>query len=148
MLLESEESRMTDINSIALGMQSIKAAIDIAKELRNVDSSLKDAEYKLKIAELIAALSEAKIQLTEANDTISNLKSEIRTLETALKQQQEIEFRDGHYYAADPKVGEAEGPFCNVCYGADKKLILISELPKDMLEFGKYLCPICKDVSK
>ena len=32
---------MPDISSISIGLQSIKTAIDISKDLRNIDSSFK-----------------------------------------------------------------------------------------------------------
>lgn len=139
---------MPDVNSISLSLQSIKAAIDITKELRNIDTTLKDAEFKLKLADLIEKLSDAKIQLSEANDTIIDLNSEIRALREKLDQESEVTFKDGHYYLKDPKDGEAPGPFCTTCYSSEKKLILLSDLPRQMRQLGNYRCPICSNVSK
>ncbi len=135
---------MTDISSIAVGLQSIKTALDITKGLRNIDSSLKDAEVKLKLAELIEALSEAKVQLSEAREENQNLRDEIRKLEGKLKQQGDVEFKNGFYYLKDAKEGQASGPFCSKCYNDDNKLIMVSELPSAMQDFGKYMCPKCK----
>ncbi|MFT5726725.1 MAG: hypothetical protein ACI8PB_000847 [Desulforhopalus sp.] len=39
---------MADISVIAAGLSSIKTALDITKEFRNIDASFKDAEMKLK----------------------------------------------------------------------------------------------------
>lgn len=106
---------MVDLTSVSIGVQSLKTAIDIAKELRNVDSLMKDAEVKLKIAELIGTLSDAKLSLAEANDEILDLKREIANLKGSLLKKQEVEFRNGIYYSANPKEGEATGPFCPNC---------------------------------
>lgn len=134
---------MADIGSIAIGLQSIKTALDITKELRNIDSTLQDAEVKLKLADLIEALSDAKMQLSEVRDENQSLRDEIRILEEKLKQQDEVEFRDGYYYIKNPRDGQAPGPFCAKCYSDDKKLILVSELPQEFQDFGKYKCPKC-----
>ena len=134
---------MPDINSISISLQSIKTALDISKELRNIDSSLKDAEVKLKLAELIEALSEAKIQLSEARDENQELKDRISELERKLNAPQEVEFREGRYYLANPKESENPGPFCSKCFSDEKKLIPIEELPSGMQDFGRYRCPKC-----
>jgi hypothetical protein len=134
---------MADISSIAIGLQSIKTALDITKELRSIDSSLKDAEVKLKLAELIESLSEAKIQLSEARIENQDLKDQIIALEKKFSQQKEVEFKDGHYYAISPKDGQPSGPFCTKCYSDDSKLILVNELPDGMQDFGMYHCPKC-----
>lgn len=134
---------MPDISSIGVGLQSIKTALDITKELRDIDSSLKDAEVKLKLAELMEALSEAKIQLSEARNENRDLKDTISDLEKQLQQRQEVVFRDGHYFLANPQEGENPGPFCAKCHVDENKLIPLGEMPVDMQDFGKYRCPKC-----
>lgn len=134
---------MSDISSISIGLQSIKTAIDITKDLRNIDSSLKDAEVKLKLAELIEALSEAKIQLSEAREENQELKTKIKELELQFNKLDEVEYRDGFYYLKEPVNGKAEGPFCAKCYSDEKKLILVTDLPRSFHDFGKYKCPKC-----
>jgi hypothetical protein len=138
---------MVDISSITIGLQSIKTALDITKELKNIDSSLKDAEVKLKLAELIEALSEVKIQLSEARNENQDLKDAIKALEKELKQQDDVEFKEGFYFLKHPKEGQALGPFCSKCYNDDNKLILVSELPKEVQDFGKFQCPKCNGIS-
>ncbi len=138
---------MTDIGSIAIGLQYIKTALDITEELIGVDSSLKNAKVKLKLAELIEALSEAKIQLSEARNENQDLRDQINSLEKKLTQQDEVEFKDGFYYAKNPKEGQASGPFCSKCHSDDKKLIPVSEQPSEFQDFGKYKCPKCGAIS-
>ena len=137
---------MADMTSIAVGLQSIKTALEITKELRNIDSSLKDVEVKLKLAELIESLSDAKIQLSEAREENQELNNKIRNLEDELNRKDEVEFKDGYYYLKDRSKGKAPGPFCAKCYGDEGKLILVSELPKQLQHFGKFKCPKCNDV--
>jgi len=137
---------MPDMSSIAVGLQSIKTALDITKELRNIDSSLKDAEVKLKLAGLIEALSEAKIQLSEVRVENQELKEKIQDLENNLNKQDEVYFENGYYYLKEPRNGQAPGPFCAKCYSDESKLIIVSELPSDFQDFGKYKCPKCDDL--
>ena len=137
---------MPDISSISIGLQSIKTALDITKELKNIDSSLKDAEVKLKLAELIEALSEAKIQLSEAREENQELKEIITKFEKDLNKKYEVTFRDNYYFIKEPSDGQAEGPFCAKCYSDENKLILVSELPRQFQDFGKYKCPKCGDI--
>ena len=135
---------MPDITAISVGLQSIKTALDITKELRNIDASLADAEVKLKIIELMDALSEVKLQISDARDENLDLKEKIKELESKLNLQEEVEFRDNHYFLKNPKSDQAPGPFCSNCYSDGKKLILVSELTGDFQVFGKYRCPKCQ----
>ena len=52
-----------DMASITAALGSIKAAVDLAKLIKDSGASLEQAEVKLKIAELISALADAKIEL-------------------------------------------------------------------------------------
>ena len=146
-LCEYGKLKMTDITALSVGLQSIKTAIDITKELRNIDASLKDAEVKLKIIELVEALSEVKLQLSEVRDENLDLKEKIKKLEGKLNQQEEVEFRDNHYFLKNPKQGQAPGPFCSNCYSDGKKLISVSALTGHFQTFGKYRCPKCRATS-
>ena len=137
---------MVDINAISIGLQSIKTALDITKELRGIDSLLKDAEVKLKLANLVEALSDAKIHLSEAKVENQELKERILELESKLQSKQEVEFREGFYYAKNAETGAASGPFCALCYSDSNKLILVSELPVGMRDFGNFRCPKCGTV--
>ncbi len=137
---------MTDLGAISIGIQSIKTALDITKELKGIDASLKDAEVKLKFAELMEALSEAKIQLIEVRDENHALKERIKLLEKKLNQKGEVEYRDGYYYMKESKAGEPDGPFCSKCYNDEEKLILLNKLKGSFTSLGKYNCPKCEGV--
>ena len=138
---------MVDLSSFSIGLASIKTALEITKDLRSIDSSLKDAEVKLKLAELIEALSDAKVNLSEARLENQELRDRIASLESQLSSKQEVEYKNGHYYRVGCKEGEEPGPFCSLCYNDLNKLIPVSELPRDMQEFGKYICPKCNKTS-
>jgi hypothetical protein len=138
---------MADIGAIAAGLSSIKIALDITKEFRNIDTSFKDAEMKLKLAELIEALSDTKFALSDVRDENLELKEKVRLLEAKLNQKDEVLFRDGHYYLASPTSGKPEGPFCSKCYSDEDKLILLDEFTPEFRVFGKYNCPKCNAAS-
>ncbi|WP_086482101.1 hypothetical protein [Oceanospirillum sanctuarii] len=135
---------MPDLGAISAGITSIKVAIDLAKELKGATSAIKDAEIKLKIAELLEAMSEVKIQLVEAQDENLELKQKIKELQSALARQDEVVFRDGYYYLAEPQDGKAEGPFCSNCYSSNNHLSLLTEVTGRFRKFGKYTCPACE----
>ena len=107
---------------------------------------MKDAEVKLKLAEFIEALSEAKIQLSEARVENQELRERIQTLENDLNTQDDVQFNNGYCYLKEPKEGQATGPFCAKCYSDEGKLILVSELPSNFQDFGKYKCLKCNDL--
>ncbi|MFT5726724.1 MAG: hypothetical protein ACI8PB_000846 [Desulforhopalus sp.] len=66
-----------------------------------------------------------------------DLKDKIRDLEKTLNQKDEVTFRDGHYYLANPVDGKPEGPFCSKCHSDEDKLILLEELTGSFKTFGK-----------
>ncbi|MCH7421855.1 MULTISPECIES: hypothetical protein [Shewanella] len=138
---------MVDVGAISAGLTSIKMALEITKELRNIDSSLKDAEVKLKLAELIEALSDAKILMSEMREENQELKLKIKKLENQLDQADEVIFEKGHYFLKSPREGLASGPFCAKCYSDTGKLIPESELPRTFHDLGKYKCPKCGSVT-
>lgn len=135
---------MADFGAISAGISSIKVAIDIAKDLKGATSAIKDAEVKLKIAELLEAMSEVKVQLVEAQDENLELKRTIKDLESALARQDEVVFRDGHYYLAEAQEGKPQGPFCSNCYSSNNRLSLLTEVTGTFRSFGKYKCPACE----
>ncbi|WP_241911044.1 hypothetical protein, partial [Vibrio splendidus] len=144
----SGEFEMVDVASISAGITSIKTALDITKELRNIDSSLKDAEVRLKLADLIEALSDAKIAASELREENQDLKTIVKELKEQLNQAEEVIFTNGHYFLKTPEQGQAPGPFCAKCYHDDKKLIIESELPSTFHNLGKYKCPKCNSVTQ
>jgi hypothetical protein len=134
---------MPDIGSIAVGLSSIKTALDITKDFRNIDNSFKNAEMKSKLIDLMDALSDAKLALYDVRDENLELREQIKTLKEKLTQKDEIIFRDGHYYRAEAVEGKPDGPFCSNCYSDNEKLILLESTPGGLKRLGKYLCPKC-----
>ena len=134
---------MTDIGTIAASIQSVRTAIDITKGLKGIDASLQDAEVKIKITELLEELSEAKFQLAEAKAENLELKEQINDLEKKLSLQDEVVFKDGHYYLADPKPGKPDGPFCSKCYHGESLLIPLKKQKPPFDRYGDYSCPEC-----
>jgi hypothetical protein len=65
---------------ILSGLSAASTAINIAKDLRDIDRSVDEATYKLKIAELVSALADTKLSLSDAKQEISSLKQELATL--------------------------------------------------------------------
>ncbi|WP_296766233.1 hypothetical protein [Sediminimonas sp.] len=70
---------------IASGLSAASTAINIAKDLRDIDRSVDEATFKLKIAELTKALADTEIALSEARTELSEKQVEINELEAALR---------------------------------------------------------------
>jgi hypothetical protein len=134
---------MPDISSIAAGISSVKLAMDLAKGIKDASTALADAEVKFKVAELMTTIADVKIHLIDAQDENNDLKLKIKALETLLKQKDDVTFRDGYYYLANPKEGKPDGPFCSNCYSIKDTLSLLTEVTGTFRRFGKYTCPSC-----
>jgi hypothetical protein len=59
------------------GLTAAKLAIDLAKDLREIDRSVDEATFKLKLAELTSALAEAQVALSDAKIRIGELEQEL-----------------------------------------------------------------------
>lgn len=113
---------MPDITSISAAMGSIKAALDIAKILKDSTTSLEQAEVKLKYAELIGALADAKIEISDIQESLISKENVIKELESKLKQSgQTIGFKSARYLA-DKDGNPIGNPFCPTCYAKNKDL--------------------------
>ena len=135
---------MVDVGVIASGLSSLKLALDITKEFRNIDTSFKDAEVKLKLTELLEALSDAKFALHDARDENLELKEKVKLLELQLSRKDEVVFKNDHYYLKTPIDGKPEGPFCSNCFSKNNELSLLTEVLNRPRSFGKYKCPSCR----
>ena len=62
------------------GLTAAKLALDLAKDLREIDKSVDQASYKMKIAELMSALADTQLAFAEAKSQISNLEAELDIL--------------------------------------------------------------------
>jgi hypothetical protein len=55
------------------GLTAAKLAVDLAKDLRQIDRSVDEATYKLKLADLTSALADMQLALTDAKLQIAEL---------------------------------------------------------------------------
>jgi len=65
---------------IMSGMSAVSTALQITKDLRDLDVSLSKAEMKAKFAELYNSLADAKIALSDAKLTLNSKEGEISEL--------------------------------------------------------------------
>ena len=131
---------MADILMIGSVLNSIKAATDIAKLLRESDVSLERAELKLKLADLVSSLADAKIQLVEIQESLANKDKRIAELEEAFQAKDMLKRHHDAYYIVD-EVGNPTGiPFCLRCWENDHKK---RQLVQDAKENRKRICTSC-----
>lgn len=86
---------MADMASITAGLNAVKLAFNIAKDLKDATAAFNEAEFRLKLSELYLSLSDARMNLAEAQQEISSLQGEISSLKAQLSTVDELEFRDG-----------------------------------------------------
>ena len=120
--------------------QSLRSAIDIAKILKNSTESLDNAETKLQLAELITSLANAKIQIAKIQEALIESDKEKKELEKKLSQKERL-FFERPYYLIKQANGDNDGPFCQVCYDKDHKLIRLSHGNYE----GVWYCSVCKE---
>jgi len=124
---------------IGMAIGSVKSAIDIAKLLKDSADSLDKAEVKLQLAELIGSLADAKMQIAEIQEALIESDKEKKELENKLSQKENL-FFDRPYYLIKQDDNN-DGPFCQICYDKDNKLI---RLNNDPFISGQWDCPVCK----
>ncbi|MBI2472646.1 MAG: hypothetical protein HYV59_15635 [Planctomycetes bacterium] len=112
---------MPDITLISAALTSLKAAIDIAKFLRETDQSLENAELKLKLADLVVALADAKIRLVEVQDALTTKDQRIAELEAAFEIKDGMVRRYDAYYSVDGSGRPIGVPFCLRCWEVEHK---------------------------
>lgn len=127
---------MPDIATIGAILNSVKAATEIAKFLKDTDISLEKAEAKLKLAELVSALADTKLEIAEIQELLIEKDKKIKELQYALTQHEKMVWRDPVYYM-QTKDGE-KGPFCPQCYDSKRKAIRLQTYEK-----GCWHCETC-----
>ncbi|ACH39793.1 hypothetical protein Gbem_2789 [Citrifermentans bemidjiense Bem] len=127
---------MTDLTTIGAALSGIKAAVDIAKAIKNSDLSLEKAEMKYKVAELIEALTDAKMSVAEVRDVLQEKDSEIKRLKDALEMNGKV-VRKGNYYVIEGDPDGEKNKYCLTCWDYDKKLVSL------ILGNGTIKCNIC-----
>ncbi|EME4038633.1 hypothetical protein [Morganella morganii] len=136
---------MADIASIAAGLNAVKLAFSIAKDLKEATVAFNEAEFRLKLSELYLNLSDARMNLAEAQQEINALQEEVASLRVQLNTVDELVFRDGFYYRVTKADGKPNGPFCPKCYeGTPKKLSSVMAATGIHSHFGRQYCHACQ----
>ncbi len=94
-------------------MLSVKELIDLAKKGLTVE-----------LQQQLMAVQEKELELREENLA---LKERIKTLEAEISLAKNIVFDGKLYWLQKPDKREREGPFCQCCYDADRKLIRLQK---------------------
>ena len=123
-------------------MESIKAALKIAKAVKNATDAINNADLKLQIADLISALADAKLEASKSIELIASLKQQ-------LKLKSEMKFNGSVFYRDID--GENEGPYCPTCYDVERLVVhLHKEQGKGLSGeiIRNWLCKACKRTFK
>jgi hypothetical protein len=125
---------------LAAGIASAKAALDIAKTLKNINKSYDEASLKADITALIEKLSDARIALVEAKEGIFDRDREIESLKNAQAERKNLIKAEGGYLYRLNEGGKPEGfPICPKCDAKDSRLVNLVEFKVG--DHGQ--CPVC-----
>ena len=133
---------MFDMATISTAVSSVKTAIEITKLLKETSSSLQKAEIDLKLAELISSLADVKMKMADIKDALLESENEKKELKAKLALQANLEFEMPYYWTIEEN-GKKDGPFCQLCYDKDKKLIRLQDI-----QDGEWLCHSCGKLFK
>ena len=129
---------MFDMTIFSTAASGIKGAIDIAKLLKDSSDSLEKAEVKLKLADLIGTLADVKTQMADIKDALMESENEKKELKAKLALQAKLEFEMPYYWTVEED-GKHDGPFCQLCYDKEKKLIRLQDGKN-----GEWYCLSCQ----
>ncbi len=134
---------MPAIPTIVTAINSIKAATDIAKALRNADVNLAQAELKLRAAELLEALADAKISMVDLEEALQKKDKEIARLTDVLSVKANVAKSGDAYFETDSE-GKMHGePFCVYCWEQNHRLVHIHHTTSQRGP-ETLVCPECK----
>ncbi|MEW6164251.1 MAG: hypothetical protein AB1642_04235 [Pseudomonadota bacterium] len=131
---------MPDIATIGAALNSLKAATDIAKFLRESDLSLERAEFKLKLADLVGALADTKLELIEVQEALSEKDKRIAELEEAFESKGSLVRHNDAYYVADEAGSPTGIPYCLRCWENDHKK---RQLVREAKDYRTRVCTAC-----
>jgi hypothetical protein len=115
----------------------LKRVYDLAKDAKNI-------ELTETISDLRIALSGWKVKFAEMEEESLDLQAKLKELQEKLAVGQELVFRDGAYYRAQPIEGGANGPFCPGCWETGKIAVSMAAMTGPFSVFGRYSCPKCR----
>jgi len=123
---------------IAVAVGSVKSAIEIAKLLKDSADSFDKAEVKLQLAELIGSLADAKMQIAEIQEALLESDREKKELLNKLNLKENLVYEKPYYWKKTTEQ-EKEGPYCQLFYDKDQKLIRLQDWGN-----GEWNCQSCK----
>ena len=133
---------MTDPATITMivGMvQLLRQAIEGGKALI---AEKDDPETKAAIADMLAKLSEVSVEAAELRFLVLEMQAEIASLKRKRDLRERRVYRKMAYYLTDPPPGMAEGPYCQLCWDAKNKPILMQVRPGNSGEW--FYCRSCE----
>lgn len=126
-----------ELTSIATLLGNAKAAIELAKVIKDSSTTLDQAETKLKLAELISALADVKVQAAEVQQELLDAQAQVRALEAQAAERAALEWRQPAYWRKSED-GKTETPYCQPCNDKEGRLAVLH-----VIDPGEYHCHAC-----
>ena len=138
------EVRMTTGLEITGTIQSIRAAIGLAKSITEVAKKLDNAELIRLIADLNLEMADANLKLANINNELAEMKQgnlqlreQIRKLESDQSRNRPLIKSDNGMYFTD----DGEGPFCPNCYNNSERTLM--KISGNIFIPTKFECQKC-----
>lgn len=87
----------------------------------------------------MSGLADAKLEVIEIQQLVSDKDAQIRSLEEELAVKEKLKWDAPYYWLINDS--EQEGPFCQLCFDTDHKLVRLQ-----MHNLGLWKCGACKGV--
>lgn len=120
---------------------SISSAIEIVKQLRELNKKIDEAQFKMLLADLTSELGDAKLEAANLKIELAESKEIIEDWKRKASQaaSQGPELFDGVY-----TFGDKSRLYCTGCYDTRGDKIMLKELTGVWKDFGKYQCTVCE----
>lgn len=125
---------------IMTGLAAAAQALDIAKNLRELEKGFDQAEFKLRIAELYSALSDAKIALADAKEALAAKDAEIGRLKATQGSKMPVVKYRSYSFGIGPDGKSIGRPFCPVCESRGLQIQIVRG------SSTQDHCPSCKAI--
>ena len=137
---------MADMATISAFTGSVKAAIDIAKAIKDADVSLEKAELKIRMAELISALADTKIASAEIVEISRQKDAEIEKLRNLLKFKEKLIRGKEAYFEVDESGKPMGDLYSSHCWETNSKAIHLTFGVAADIRMGQWIkrCPSCR----
>ena len=126
--------------TIAAGIGATKTGFDLIKSLRELIGrpDVNPGDVQARLVELQALMLDAQRALGDAEEENRTLRAQVAAQDRLKEIEADLEFaEDGRFYVRKSEKGGALIPYCPVCWGKEKQLVVMTQI-----DVGAYQCSV------